>query len=58
MVKVMNTYIADELANKVHQLTKELIKAQNLIKILEQDNEEMKNYLDTIRESESEDNCA
>lgn len=52
MVKVMNNYayIGNELVNKVHQLTKELIKTQELIKILEKDNQNMKDYLESIKQ--------
>jgi hypothetical protein len=45
VVKSMNSYIADELANKVKHLHIALIKAQDIINILETENNRLKDVL-------------
>lgn len=45
----MNSYVADELSNKVYHLHKALEKAQKIIAVLEEENANLKklvNYLD------------
>ena len=42
----MNHHISDELANKVHQLSKVLNQAEKIICILEDENTQLKKLLD------------
>jgi ABC-type transporter Mla subunit MlaD len=45
---IMTNYVSDELANKVYHLTKALNKADDLIKVLEQQNEFLKKTLEEL----------
>jgi hypothetical protein len=45
VVKSMNSYVADELANKVKHLQFALTQAQNIINILEIENHRLKDVL-------------
>lgn len=49
----MLNYVSHELANKVYHLTKALNEANNIIKTLEKENEELKENLEQILEMES-----
>lgn len=42
VVKTMRSYVADELANKVHHLTIALTQAKDIITKLEEENEMLK----------------
>lgn len=45
VVKSMNSYVADELANKVKVLSQALSKAEQIIAILEEENDSLKDVL-------------
>jgi hypothetical protein len=45
VVKSLNSYVADELVNKVFHLNNALIQAKNIISILEEENQKLKNLL-------------
>lgn len=45
VVKTMNSYIADELANKVKQLSLALSQAQTIISSLEKENNRLRDVL-------------
>jgi hypothetical protein len=42
---IMKNYVADELANKVFHLHKALNQAENIISVLEEENQKLKNLL-------------
>lgn len=45
VVRSMNSYVADELANKVKHLQSALTQAENIINILEAENHRLKDVL-------------
>ena len=45
---IMKNYVADELANKVYHLTKALNQAESIIKVLEEENNSLKETLLSI----------
>lgn len=47
MIK-MNTFIADELENKVYHLTKALNQAEKIVKLLEKENDSLKQTIQKI----------
>lgn len=51
-----NNYIGDELANKVKILSKALYQAENMVKILEQENENLRDAFINLA-SENKEDC-
>jgi DNA-directed RNA polymerase subunit F len=49
---IMKNYVADELANKVYHLTKALNQAESIIKVLEEENNSLKQTLSSIYNTE------
>jgi hypothetical protein len=49
---IMKNYVADELANKVYHLTKALNQAESIIKVLEEENNSLKETLSSIYNTE------
>lgn len=54
----MNSYVADELSNKVYYLHKALNQAQHIISILETENQNLKKILEEIQKDKNESACA
>lgn len=52
---IMKNYVADELSNKVYHLTKALNQAQNIIKVLEEENEKLKDVLTNLASINNQD---
>jgi sensor histidine kinase regulating citrate/malate metabolism len=52
---IMKNYVADELSNKVYHLTKALNQAQNIIKVLEEENEKLKDVLANLASINNQD---
>jgi hypothetical protein len=55
VVKTMNTYIADELANKVKYLHKALKEAQDIISTLEAENQRLHDVLISLASENNKD---
>lgn len=55
---IMKNYVSDELANKVYHLTTALNKADDLIKVLEEENESLKKALHDLSPKLNEKSCA
>lgn len=55
VVKTYKDYIADELLNKVHNLTKALNNAEKIIKVLEKENLNLKDALNNLAPVNKED---
>jgi hypothetical protein len=51
---IMKNYVADELANKVYHLTKALNTAESIIKVLEKENNSLKELLVSMSDNTSE----
>ena len=47
-------YMVEELSNKVHHLTKALDTAKSIIKILEEENSNLKNILSSLQSDHTE----
>lgn len=47
---IMKNYIADELSNKVYHLHKALEQAQDIIKVLEKENQNLKEVVKYLEE--------
>jgi hypothetical protein len=52
----INSFIGDDLANKVKVLSKALYQAENMVLILEQQNESLKDALNNLA-SENKEDC-
>lgn len=52
---VMNKFIADELANKVHYLSQALRQAENIIEMLEKQNQSLSDALNSLASENKED---
>ncbi len=50
---IMKNYVTDELVNKVYHLTKALNQAESIIKILELENNNLKQTLSSIYDREN-----
>jgi len=50
---IMKNYVTDELINKVYHLTKALNQAESIIKILEVENDNLKETLSSIYDREN-----
>ena len=50
---IMKNYVTDELINKVYHLTKALNQAESIIKILEVENDNLKETLSLIYDREN-----
>lgn len=55
MKKSMNNYIGDELANKVKILSYALNQAEQMVLVLEQENENLKDVLNNLASVNNED---
>lgn len=55
VVKTMNTYVADELANKVKYLHKALKEAQDIISTLEAENQRLHDVLISLASENNKD---
>lgn len=53
-MKNFNNYVGDELANKVHALTKALEQAEDIISKLETENSHLNNVLHTMMGSDKD----
>lgn len=49
---IMKNYVADELSNKVYHLHKALQQAEDIIKILEEENQNLKEVVKYLEEKE------
>jgi phage shock protein A len=45
---IMKNYVADELSNKVYHLHKALQQAEDIIKVLEKENQNLKKTIDLL----------
>lgn len=54
---IMKNYVADELANKVYHLHKALTQATEIISVLEEENKNLKDALNSLASIKTED-CA
>jgi cell division protein FtsB len=52
MIMKMRSYVADELSNKVYHLHKALQQAQDIIKILEEENQNLKKTIELLETKE------
>ena len=48
---IMKNYVADELSNKVYHMHKALEQAQNIIKVLEEENKNLKEAIRFLEET-------
>jgi hypothetical protein len=55
MKKTMNSYVGDELANKVKILSIALRQAENMVMVLEQENKNLKDVLTNLTSINKED---
>jgi len=55
MKKIINSYIGDELAHKVKVLSMALRQAENMVMILEQENQNLKDVLNDLTSVNKED---